>query len=68
MTCGSDNKIKIWSLLKVLIFEIKLDEGLRYTIWSNNLEILVSHRNKLLYLRDLHIDTSGIEDYQDIDI
>lgn len=58
MTSGSDNRIMIWSLLKVLVFEIKLDEGLKYTIWSNDLEILVLHRNKLLYLREMHIDAS----------
>jgi hypothetical protein len=62
MTSGSDNRIKIWSLTKVLVFEIKLDEGLKYTIWSNDLEILVLHRNKLLYLRDMHIDATGLED------
>lgn len=60
MTSASDNRIKIWSLQKILIYEIKLDEGLKYTIWSNDLEILVLHRNKLLYLRDLHIDTTSI--------
>lgn len=68
MTSGSDNRIKIWSLLKVLVFEIKLDEGLKYTIWSNDLEILVLHRNKLLYLRDMHIDASEIEDEDEIDL
>lgn len=68
MTSGSDNRIKIWSLLKVLVFEIKLDEGLKYTIWSNDLEILVLHRNKLLYLRDMHIDASEVEDEDEIDL
>lgn len=68
MTSGSDNRIKIWSLLKVLVFEIKLDEGLKYTIWSNDLEILVLHRNKLLYLRDMHIDASEVEDEEEIDL
>lgn len=57
MTAGKDNRIKIWSLVKVLVYEIKLDEGLRYAIWSNDLEIFVAHRNKLLYLRDFTIDT-----------
>jgi hypothetical protein len=61
MSSGSDNRIKIWSLRKVLLFEIKLDEGLKYTIWSNDLEILVLHRNKLLYLRrmQLQLDEGG---------
>lgn len=62
MTSGNDNRIKIWSLRKVLVFEIKLDEGLKYTIWSNDLEILVLHRNKMLYLRDMHIDANGLEE------
>jgi WD40 repeat protein len=60
MTAGSDNRIKIWSMLKILIFEIKLDEGLKYGIWSNNLEIFVAHRNKLLYLKDFAFDTEDI--------
>lgn len=60
MTAGSDNRIKIWSTIKVLIYEIKLDEGLKYAIWSNRLEIFVAHRNKLLYLRDFAIDTADI--------
>lgn len=60
MTAGTDNRIKIWSTIKLLIYEIKLDEGLKYTIWSNNLEIFVAHRNKLLYLRNFNIDTQDI--------
>lgn len=55
MTAGADNRIKIWSTLKVLIYEIKLDQGLRYSFWSNSLEIFVAHSNKLLYLRDFNI-------------
>jgi hypothetical protein len=62
MTSGSDNRIKIWSKYKILIFEIKLDEGLRYTIWSNNLEIFVAHRNKLLYLREFQLPADQQED------
>ena len=52
MASGSDNRIKIWSRAKVLLFEIKLDEGLRHAIWSNDLEIFVCHRSNLLYLKD----------------
>lgn len=37
MTAAMDNRIKMWSTSKVLIFEIKLDEGLKYAIWSNRL-------------------------------
>ena len=55
MTAGSDNRIKIWSTFKTLVYQIKLDEGLKYAFWSNNLEIFVAHRNKLLYLRDFKI-------------
>ena len=68
MTCGSDNRIKIWSTLKILIYEIKLDEGLRYAIWSNKLEIFVAHNNKLLYLRDFTFDADDIDDQRNIEI
>ena len=68
MTAGSDNRIKIWSTLKILIYEIKLDEGLKYAIWSNNLEIFVAHRNKLLYLRDFSFETEGIDDERTVEV
>ena len=68
MTAGSDNRIKIWSTLKILIFEIKLDEGLKYGIWSNNIEIFVAHKNKLLYLKNFTFDTENIDDERSIDV
>ena len=55
MTCGNDNRIKIWSVDKDLLYEIKLDEGVKYAIWSNHEEIFVLHRNKLLYLRNIRM-------------
>ena len=68
MTAGSDNRIKIWSTLKILIYQIKIDQGLRYSIWSNNLQVFVAHHHKLLYLRGFTFDTEDIDDERNIDI
>ena len=62
LTSGSDNKLKIWSTLKELLFEIKLDEGLKYGVWSNKMEIFVAHRNKMLYLRHVNYDFNEYEE------
>lgn len=56
MTSGSDNRIKIWNVSKDLLYEIKLDQGVKYALWSNHEEIFVLHRNKLLYLRNIRMD------------
>ncbi len=33
MTVGSDNKIKLWTTKKILIYDILIDDGLSYAFF-----------------------------------
>jgi hypothetical protein len=53
LTGGLDNRIKIWTTYKVLLYEIILDESLRYCLWGGGMNILLVQGNRLCCLRDL---------------
>ena len=61
-TSAADNKIKIWTYYRVLVYEVILDDGLRSAVWFRNFEMLVSHNLKILYFRNigLFIDSEEI--------
>ena len=65
LTSAGDNKIKIWTYYKVLVYEVFLDEGLKETMWFRDCEILVSHNLKILYFKNigLKITDEEIEEY-----
>ena len=64
LSAGGDNKLKIWSYYKVLVYEIFLDDGLREAIWFRDFEIVLSHNLKILYFRNigLHINALEVEE------
>jgi hypothetical protein len=53
MTGGLDNRIKIWTTYKILLYEIILDEGLRYCLWGGGINVLTVQENRLCCLRGL---------------
>ena len=65
LTAGGDNKLKIWSYYKVLVYEIYLDDGLREAIWFRNFEILLSHNLKILYFRNIGLNIK-IEEVEEL--
>lgn len=61
VTAGLDNRIKIWTYNKVLIYEVFLDEGLKSAIWYRSFELLVSHNLKVLYFRNIGLKVKPAE-------
>lgn len=61
MTGGLDNRIKIWTTYKILLYEIILDEGLRYCLWGGGTNVLLVQGNRLCCLRGLSLQLSKQE-------
>jgi WD40 repeat protein len=61
LTAGADNRIKVWTYYKILVYEVFLDEGLRQAIWFRNCEILLSHNLKILYFRNIGLEITPEE-------
>jgi WD40 repeat protein len=58
LTGGKDNKIKIWTTYKILMYEIVLDEKLLFCIWGSNMNIVLIQNLKLCCLRDIPLRLS----------
>jgi hypothetical protein len=61
LTAAADNKIKIWSYYKVLLYEVGLDEGLRNAAWVRPFEMIISHNLKLLYFKNIGLKVTQKE-------
>jgi hypothetical protein len=53
LTGGRDNRIKIWTVCKILIYEIFIDELLNYCTWSTKMNILVVQASKIYCLKNV---------------
>jgi len=53
LTGAMDNKIKIWSICKILLYEIIIDENLAYCVWADKMSIVMVQGQKLCCLRDI---------------
>lgn len=51
VTSGKDFKIKIWTISKIQLYEVHVDESLQYVLWGPNSDLLVFMNNKLYGLR-----------------
>lgn len=53
LTGALDNRIKIWSICKILLYEIIIDENLSYCVWADKMSIVMVQSQKLCCLRDI---------------
>ena len=53
LTAGKDNKIKIWTVFKTLLYEINIDATLQYAVWSSKMNLILSQNNKIYSLRNI---------------
>lgn len=51
ITGSKDYKIKIWTMSKIQIYEIVIDQTLQYALWGSKLNILVFMDSKMFGLR-----------------
>lgn len=53
LTGGLDNRIKIWTTYKILLYEIIIDETLKYCLWGYDMSVILVQNTKLCCLRDI---------------
>lgn len=53
MTAAKDNRIKIWTMNKVLLYEVCIDHTLEYSLWAGEMNILLVQDRALYALRPL---------------
>ncbi len=62
---AKDNRIKIWTTSKILLYEIILDHSLKYCLWGEGMSVILVQNHKLCCLRDipLQFKPNEIENY-----
>lgn len=50
---AKDNRIKIWTTSKILLYEIVVDQTLKYCLWGEGMSVLLVQNHKLCCLRDI---------------
>ena len=62
MTASEDQRIKIWSLNKILLCQINIFERCDCACFGNSLgDLIISHHNKLSLIREYHLNISDVE-------